>query len=92
MAATALLLIEVSAREAELIDLIDDIEYGEILDPVIDHHAKRTIETSADFVALITLLRKHTVTRIVVHNSRPSIVEIAGERAGFKYLRKIKPS
>lgn len=87
---------QISDPERDLLTLITQIEYGEIVSafvPKADRGSKMDLEPHQE--KLIEVVREYpSIDRIVVHDARPQYAEVSGDWKGravtFRYKKKIK--
>jgi hypothetical protein len=83
----------VSANEMELLGDIEDVAFGEIFSVSLEtQKPTRVIDVSEKAVTMIKLLRRGAIcTRLVIHDSEPSMAEIEAKApSGRRCLKKIK--
>ena len=79
--------------EADVLDLAEEIGYGELYDVELTQGGSVQREVSGEqqkFLALVRGLGIRHITKLVVHNGLPSVIEIPGERHGIAYRQKLK--
>jgi hypothetical protein len=86
---------QLNKAEANLIDAIKEIEFGELLNVRLGRDSKYdlTMMLSPAKQKLINFLRQHktqTIDRIQVHEGEPTMVIFAREIKGFRTVTKIK--
>jgi hypothetical protein len=86
--------IQVAESEKELIDAIQKIEFGELLEVEIkEEDPSFTIELEEPFCKLINVIRRDGlafIDRIQVHQSVPTYAEVNGSQGGFRCRKKYK--
>ncbi len=83
----------VERSEAEVLDLAEEIGYGELYDVELmqGHSVQREVSGEQQkFLDLVRGLGIRHIAKLVVHNGLPSVIEIPGERHGIAYRQKLK--
>ncbi len=83
----------IEKSEAEVLDLAEEIGYGELYDVELTHGASVQREVSGEqqkFLDLVRGLGIRHIAKLVVHNGLPSVIEIPGERHGIAFRQKLK--
>ena len=83
----------IEKSQADVLDLAEEIGYGELYDVELTQGAAVQRAVSGDqqkFLELVRGLGIRYIAKIVVHNGLPSVIEIPGERHGIAYRQKLK--
>ncbi len=84
----------IEKSEAHVLDLAEEIGYGELFDVELTQGAacvqRRVNGEQQKFLELVRGLGIQYIARLVVHNGLPSVIEIPGERHGIAYRQKLK--
>ena len=85
---------QISVEETLLIDAIEEVRFGKLLDVSIPY-SEPTIHRNLRIGngKLINRLREDGIVDLVsitVHEGEAQQIEVAGEKNGFKFIKKIK--
>ncbi len=83
----------IEQSEADVLDVAEEIGYGELYDVELTQGAAVQREVSGEqqkFLELVRGLGIQRIARLVVHNGLPSVIEIPGESHGIVYRQKLK--
>ncbi len=80
---------------AQVLDLAEEIGYGEIYNvelggPNAPCVAREITAEQHKFIQMVAGMGITSITKLVVHNGCPSVMEIPGERHGYAYRQKLK--
>ncbi len=84
----------IERSEADVLDVAEEIGYGELYDVELTQGAgsvQREVSSEQQkFLELVRGLGIQRIARLVVHNGLPSVIEIPGESHGIVYRQKLK--
>ncbi len=84
----------VEKSESDVLDLAEEIGYGELYDVELTQGAASVQrEVSGEqqkFLELVRGLGIRHITKLVIHNGLPSVIEIPGEKHGIAFRQKLK--